>query len=129
MPLHVTGVENTVRALGELKRKTGIKISTAIVQCNQLIFIESQRLVPKETGALAATARQEVTGEGFGARGTISYGDPSAGVDYAAVVHEDATAAHAPPTQFKYLAQAVRNRRAACQRVVGRQFLSGTEVK
>lgn len=69
------------------------------------IFIESQVLVPVETGSLKATGRiiESLRGKTFSA--SIQYGGPSSprNVDYAVYVHEDLTKKHKPPTSAKFI--------------------------
>lgn len=67
------------------------------------IFADSQGIVPRDTGALAASGGIE--GPYTNAYGSpevlIYYGGPAA--EYALFVHEDLDAYHDPPTSAKYL--------------------------
>lgn len=70
----------------------------------EAVFAETQILVPKKTGQLAATGettKNESATNKFSY--SIHYGDNT--VDYAAAVHEILKASHAPPTQAKFVEQ------------------------
>jgi hypothetical protein len=72
----------------------------------QSIFDESQIMVPVKTGKLKSSGYLEVTSTPRGARGVVGYakaGNPQ----YAAWVHEFTERFHSPPTQAKFLSEAV----------------------
>lgn len=70
----------------------------SVNKVTEIIFAESQELVPVLTGALKSSGRIVEDPEG----NYIAYGDDLGGVDYATYVHEDLTAFH-PNGQAKYL--------------------------
>ena len=69
------------------------------------VYMKSQNLVPRETGALAESAViHEVTPlTSWLVEGEISYGNQD--VDYALYVHENLEDHHEAPTQAKFLEQ------------------------
>ena len=71
-----------------------------------IIFIASQELVPQKTGALKRSGY--VTNSRMGTRAYAEIGYAKGGhPTYALVVHEDLTKFHEPPTQAKYLEDAI----------------------
>lgn len=120
--IQVTGVKEAIFAGDKMKDHDGRKVREGLLDCLDLIFDDSQRRVPKETGDLAASAKKMTHGAGFLFSAWIEYGGPSA--PYAWIVHEDVVAEHAPPTQAKYLSDAVYLNREECARRVRRQFYS-----
>jgi hypothetical protein len=116
----ITGVDRTIRAMKGMAVKDAVKIETGIRRCVGIIGRKAAQYVPKETGALAASKKEEVTGVGFGARGSVSYGGPDA--PYAFAVHEIDTAKHAPPTRAHYLRAAVMHTRGTCKAALQREF-------
>jgi hypothetical protein len=72
------------------------------------IFVESQNLVPVDTGALKASGHINTQSVPYSIEyggGGYWTGETGRGkvVDYAVVVHEDMSVNHNPPTQAKYL--------------------------
>lgn len=72
----------------------------------QPIFDESQRLVPVDWGILKASGFIETRKTSTGAVAAIGYGRHGK-PPYAAFVHERMDLRHAPPTQAKFLEEAV----------------------
>lgn len=75
----------------------------------QAIYDESQKLVPVDTGRLKASAFIETRKTARGAEAFLGYGkagDPP----YAGIVHERMDFYHQPPTQAKFLEEAVFRR-------------------
>lgn len=71
----------------------------------QGVFADTQREVPKDTGALAASGRMDENTGGSVFTWNIQYGNSNVdriGVYYAAAVHERA-ARHAAPTKMKFV--------------------------
>lgn len=64
---------------------------------------EMKRVVPLDTGDLESTGRVETTRDGGGVVSTVIFGDPSMGVNYAVVQHEDLTLNHKNGRQAKYI--------------------------
>lgn len=102
------GVRELRESLTRLKEGHGDAIDTALEDSmTEVVYPETQVLIPKLTGLMAGTGRVERT-EGEEHAFSIWYGDSAVNdktpgvVDYAAAVHErDAT--HEPPTQYKYV--------------------------
>jgi hypothetical protein len=90
-----------------LKSSVNKKIAQAINKEMQKVFLESQVLVPVNTGALKESGvfipAQEMVPDGEMPRAYINYGNEE--VDYAVYVHEELENAHEAPTQAKYLEQ------------------------
>jgi hypothetical protein len=99
--------EAVFRGLGKATEKLGATVAQVLLECAQMAADESQVLVPKDTGALAASMTVTTAGRGLGAKAYVNYG-----ASYAFVVHENPNMAHAPPTQYKYLTKAVERKRA-----------------
>ena len=126
------GIEQTFRALGEMKRRDGITISEGVREAAQIVFDESQILVPKDTLSLMTTGEIEWNGlSRFAAFFRVKYGGWTPYglyVDYAVPVHERDDLAHDPPTRDHYLSIAVQTKRAECSRAIGRRFLNQERI-
>ena len=126
MPIRITGLEGVLKANGKAKQKMKKTVSETLVQCANILLRKSQKLVPVDTGALKSTGRVEVNEKaGLAAEAKVVYGGglkvklPGFGggvltpdaitkvVGYAFVVHERLEVYHAPPTQARFLADAV----------------------
>lgn len=118
--LQIRGITASIVALDKMKEMDSIKIQTGMVLSGNLIYMESQKLVPKDTLALQKSGRRKVEGRGFFCQVTVDYGGETA--PYAWVVHYDPTKYHAPPTQDHYLSDAVRNTKGACQILMNRSM-------
>jgi len=83
-------------------------VNESINKAISQIFVQSQNLVPVDTGALKASGHvntQTVPHSIEYGGGDYWTGETGRGrvVDYAVVVHEDMSVGHNPPTQAKYL--------------------------
>lgn len=136
MPIRITGLQGTLRAVGKAKEKTSKTIAEGLRTAAETLLKESQKLVPVDTGALKASGRVEVSGTAMGARAQVVYGggvvidisqepDPAGTtfrtVDYAYVVHERLDVYHRPPTQARFLADAVPKVRGTITAAMKRQ--------
>lgn len=84
----------------------GLNSEAAIEAMLQPVFNRSQELVPVKTGALKSSgyiATRQSRGRSVG---EVGYGKGNV-PPYAVFVHENLDAQHAPPTQAKFLEQAV----------------------
>jgi hypothetical protein len=73
------------------------------------VFEESQRLVPVDTGRLKRSGFIETRKVAHGTVAAVGYGRFGS-PNYAGFVHERVDIPHAPPTQAKYLEQAVQTK-------------------
>lgn len=110
----ITGVQETIAAIG--RRKRGLERTTQDVleQCGQIILKLALKFVPVRTGTLHSTGRVKTTGTGKRAKVNVFFGGRLA--PYAVYVHENPLAYHNPPTMYKFLERAVigtRGTRAA----------------
>lgn len=97
--IRVVGLQALVRSLTARNKKRRDNVRAAVNRAAELIFTESQRRVPVDTGNLKASGRLEhATGDSLTAR--VSYGGTAAG--YAGYVHET------HPTRKKYLEEPAR---------------------
>lgn len=120
MPLIVTGIRETISAMHKTVAGDTVKVAAGLNQCARELLTLSRFYVPKDTWALHDTGRVVGHSHGFAARYSVEYGgtpllhEDLSGehdqadviVDYAAVVHNDLTARHDPPTQALYLSRA-----------------------
>jgi hypothetical protein len=132
MPIIITGVERTLRALGAMGDKDGKAIAAVLDQCADMILKRSQKYVPVDTAALKESGRKTYNGKkGFAARYTTEYGGP--GAPHAMVVHERTELKHAEPTCAKYLERAVRELRGSMTALLRKRMLliepNSTRVK
>ena len=95
-------VENMKRVVDHIDRVT----PEAIVFGLEPVFVESQRLVPVDTGDLKRSGFIEARQTSTGTHAEIGYGRFGRPA-YAAEVHEILFFRHAPPTQARFLSQAV----------------------
>lgn len=110
----------TLKAVGKARDAHAKNIKISLDAICQIAAKESQILVPRDTNFLAESMRTDSKGAGFGAIATLTYTAP-----YAWQVHEDPTKAHDPPTQYKYVTQAIRNRRGSMTAKLKRQMTVG----
>lgn len=104
--LDLFGDKELVNALKLGKEQTPRAIAQAIYEEANVIFAQSQVLVPVDTGILRGSGG--VSSPQSGEKGffvDIFYGGPAA--PYALAVHEIIGNYHNPPTQAKYLEQPV----------------------
>lgn len=90
------GIEKRVTAAAKLAGGAEFKLFEA----------ETKLRVPKDTTALVNSARSGDRHTGSRFSWWITYGNSNVdnvGIDYAAAVHEDLSAKHAPPTSSKYV--------------------------
>jgi hypothetical protein len=124
MGVKVDGVHATLRALAKTKRNDGEAIADGLYVCAVTLYKKSQELVPVDTGDLKESGRVWQYGTGFNARATVEYVN-----DYAVPVHEILTAEHAPPTQARYLADAVHKSRGTMAARLKRELRVKMEKK
>lgn len=120
MGISVTGVQRTLQAQRGMVAKDAKNIAISLSTCAQVLLKASQKLVPVDTGALKASGKVDTTGNGFAAVATVSYDGP-----YAIFVHEKLEAYHEPPTQARYLADAVPKVRGTMTNILKRQLAVG----
>ena len=124
----VYGVDRVLRAFGAVKNNSGKSIAEGLQGAAMSLWRRSQVLVPVEKGDLKATGKVESGGRGFGAWAQVVYGGTSPTgreVTYALVVHEDLSKYHEPPTQARYLADAVLQTRGSMTARIGRSLRVG----
>lgn len=119
--MRVTGFEATLSGLEDMKKSEQRRLESAADKCSQIVFHRSQVLVPVDTTALKKSGKREKKrGPGGAPMWEISYGGPTA--PYALWVHEDLSKHHAPPTQAKYVSQAVDDTRVVQEAMIQREF-------
>lgn len=116
----ITGVEATIRGMKRMRAGDLVNMHAGVERCMVMIFDLSQRYVPVDKGPLKASGEHITVGTGKGAEGLVQYGGPTA--PHAFVVHERTEVPHAAPTSAKYVARAVRERRAAMMSIMGREI-------
>ncbi len=98
----ITGITEALRDIRAARATVLPALGRALYAEAAPVFDRSQDLVPVDTSALqqsGALHKPEIAGNSVSVE--ISYGD--AGVEYAAVVHEDLSVRHMPGRQGKYL--------------------------
>lgn len=123
MGVSIFGVETALRAMHWKATRDGVNIAIALDKCAHILLEKSRELVPVETGALRVSGRVVSSGAGFAARSYVSYDTP-----YAVYVHEDLTKYHEPPTQARFLADAVKKVRGAMTVCLARQIGAKTDA-
>lgn len=111
--------KNLTKIIEQIREATPEALEYAV----QPIFDESQNLVPVKTGDLKASGFVESKRSGRRIRVNIGYGKagkPSYGV----YVHEMIDVHHEPPTQAKFLEEAVNRHFSSVEPRI-REFLSG----
>ncbi len=121
MPVTVTGVDRTIRAIGRASVLDAVKIQDGLQKCGGVILRKSYQYVPLDTGALMRSGRVETNGKpGFAARVAVVYGD-TVEAYYAVYVHEDLVRTYRnPPRGAKFLERAVRETRGTCASILRR---------
>lgn len=120
-------IDNLQRVLSAMKGKAlrdGVAIDEGLKKCAEILLKKSQELVPVDKGPLKASGKVISNGKkGMAANYTVFYGGPSA--PYAFIVHERLGVHHKPPTQAKYLSDAVNAVRGTMTWTLGRQIKVG----
>lgn len=114
-------VENLTFAIQAIRKGTnltGMIMADAMRKAAETLLKVSQPLVPVNTGALKASGKVVVKGTGFAAVAFVVYE-----AQYAVWVHENLQAYHAPPTQARYLADAVPKARGTIAAMLKKQAL------
>ena len=120
MPIEVKGVEAVLQAFGKARKETGKRIEDSLRQCGEILLTASLPLVPVQTGKLKGSGRVEVRGRGLAATASVIYEAP-----YAIFVHENLEARHAPPTQARFLADAIPKVRGTMTALLKRSLTAG----
>lgn len=120
MPIEIVGVNAALKANSKARSKDAINIAEGLEKCANTLLKASQPLVPVDKGLLKASGHVEVTGKGMAAQALVVYDAP-----YAFVVHERLDVHHEPPTQARYLADAIPKVRGSMTALLKRQMLAG----
>ena len=116
------GLDDLQKVLKNLKDQSGEVMGQALYEEANVIFANSQVLVPVDTGVLRGSGG--VSAPQMGTRGyfvDIFYGGPAA--PYALIVHEIIGNYHNPPTQAKYLERPLMDRVPAIQQNLSKRIL------
>ena len=116
------GIDDLQKVLKNLKDQSGAVMGQALYEEANVIFANSQVLVPVDTGVLRGSGG--VSAPQMGTRGyfvDIFYGGPAA--PYALYVHEIIGNYHNPPTQAKYLERPLMDRVPAIQQNLSKRIL------
>ena len=116
------GLDDLQKVLKNLKDQSGEVMGQALYEEANVIFANSQVLVPVDTGVLRGSGG--VSAPQMGTRGyfvDIFYGGPAA--PYALYVHEIIGNYHNPPTQAKYLERPLMDRVPAIQQNLSKRIL------
>lgn len=116
------GIDDLQKVLKNLKDQSGAVMGQALYEEANVIFANSQVLVPVDTGVLRGSGG--VSAPQMGTRGyfvDIFYGGPAA--PYALYVHEIIGNYHNPPTQAKYLERPLMDRIPAIQQNLSKRIL------
>ena len=107
-----------MKKLQKLPSQVNTLVQKAFVDVMDLVYQQSQQLVPVDTGALRASAQftHSVLGSMEKPQAAIEYGGGA--VYYAVYVHEDLQARHKAPTQAKFLEAPFTNSLPLLQRVL-----------
>lgn len=124
MPVKVDGLKATLQAMGKSRKKDGITIAAGLLGAAETLFRKSQELVPVDIGNLKESGRVWQYGVGMTAVAAVVYESP-----YAVPVHEVLDNYHAPPTQARYLADAIPRVRGSMVAKLQRQVRVGMSTK
>lgn len=118
MGASVENLELAIQAIRNGKKKFEGTIESMLRKAATIIYNESQKQVPVDTGDLKKSGKVVVTGKGFGARAFVVYD-----AKYAVWVHENLEAYHEPPTKARYLADAAKKMRGTITNMMKGQLL------
>lgn len=116
--IQIRGVHAHIIALQKMVQGDAVKIRDGMDACAQIIYDESQYLVPVDKGPLKASGKKVVEGTGLNTTISVQYGGETA--PYAWIVHYDPTKYHEHPTQDHYLSDAILITKDQCQKAIGR---------
>lgn len=102
MTVDLLGEEKLLRLLAQGGPAAAQATGRAMYEEAQIIFAESQRLVPVRTGALRASG-QVFPPKAVGSNIEVEFGYGGAAAPYATYVHERLDLSHDSPTQAKFL--------------------------
>ncbi len=120
MGAKVENLEYALRAVGKARTKDAINIAEGLEKAANILLTASKKLVPVDTGELKASGKVVVKGKGLGAVAFVIYE-----AEHAIWVHENLENRHEPPTQARYLADAVPKVRGTITAMLKRQFTVG----
>lgn len=107
MMLEFDGLDELIETIKQAEDTLGDRIGEVVKNNIDEIFQETQRRVPRKTGALKESGKiVPIDRTGSDRSYAIQYGDSDVdrvGVFYAAAVHEIMDAEHDPPTGPKYV--------------------------
>lgn len=119
--VRTTGFEVTLSSMEDMKEEERKRMEYGQMVCARIVFQRSQILVPVDTKALKESGViEEVGGPGGDKQYEIGYGGLTA--PYALWVHEDLTKYHEPPTQARFVSQAVYDTQSAQEAILQRTF-------
>jgi len=101
----IIGVDASLRWLKRHGEKFEKGCERGVFFATENIRKKSVVVCPKDTGALADSARTWYTGKGANRKGAVTFGDNE--TKYAIYVHEDLTKYHKPGTYAKFLSRTV----------------------
>ncbi len=114
-------VEDLTFAIQSMRKglnQTGMLMADALEKAAHVLLNASQKLVPVDTGELKKSGKVVVKGRGFSAVAYVIYE-----ARYAVWVHENLQSYHEPPTQARYLADAVPKVRGTIAAMLKKQAL------
>lgn len=120
MGAKVENLDYVIQAMGKEREKTERTIAEGLWKAGEIILKKSQELVPVDTGELRSTGKLFSWGSGLNTVVFIRYS-----AEHAIWVHENLEAYHKPPTQARYLADAVSKSRGTVTAMLKRQLLAG----
>lgn len=102
LKIELLGVDRLTALLATAGKDAVPALQQALNEEAQLAFRESQKLVPRRTGVLAASG-QVMPAEVQGDSVVVQLGYGGAASSYALIVHENPNAQHSGGRQWKYL--------------------------
>lgn len=122
--LELENLEHVLRVHRTKAKKDAMNIAEGLRKAAHIILKKSQELVPVDTERLKKSGRVEVKGTGLNTEARVVYDAP-----YAVYVHERLDQAHEPPTQAKFVTEAIRRTRGTVTAMLRRQFTVGRDSK
>lgn len=126
----IDGVEHLLKNIHTIKREGEKAVQRGTEKAAKLLYEESQRLVPVDTGELKKSGAVHVAKM----QATVTYGpvlSKTSGLDYAIFVHENPPERqrHASPTQYHFLSDPAKSLRPQMLAIMKHEVTAGLFAK
>jgi len=116
------GAQQAIRHLKNHREAAAAAVERAVPEAAEILLEESNKLCPVDTGRLKESGTIVIQGKGLNTRAWVVYDTP-----YAIFVHENLEVFHEPPTQAKFLEEAVRRYKRDIHKFIRKEVQDATK--